>query len=135
MSLPTRKLGDTQVSAIGWGAMGLSAAVYGSLAPEDKRLEFLDDVYASGCRFWDSADIYGDSEELIGKWFKRTGKRNDIFLCSKCGFRPGHITDGSAEYIKVAVERSLQRLGVDCIDLYYLHRSVDSLGIIAFSFG
>ena len=68
MSLPTRKIGDTQVTAVGWGSMGLSIA-YGEVAPEEERLKFLDDLYASGCWFWDTADVYGDSEELLGKWY------------------------------------------------------------------
>jgi aryl-alcohol dehydrogenase-like predicted oxidoreductase len=93
---------------------------------------------------WDTADLYGDSEELLGKWyafpfsacrvisywgclvsrFKRTGKRDEIFLATKFGVvsRTGpRVIDGSPEYARKAVEKSLQRLGVDCIDLYYLH--------------
>lgn len=68
MSLPTRKIADTQVTAIGWGAMGLSIA-YGPLRSDDERMEFLDDLYASGCHFWDTADVYGDNEDLLGKWY------------------------------------------------------------------
>lgn len=64
----TRQLGKDgpQVTALGFGAMGLSA-FYGPTAPDEERLEFLDHVYAQGEKFWDSSDIYGDSEELIGK--------------------------------------------------------------------
>ena len=87
MSLPTRKIGSTPVSAIGYGAMGLSA-YYGPTQPDEERfevqncwslthlsnqlicsLQVLDAAYERGCRFWDSSDIYGDSEDLIGKWF------------------------------------------------------------------
>lgn len=70
--LPTRQLGKDgpQVTALGFGAMGLSA-FYGPTAPDEERLKFLDYVYAQGERFWDSSDIYGDSEELIGKWVSR----------------------------------------------------------------
>lgn len=68
MSLPTRKIGNTDVSAIGYGAMGIAIA-YGNPLPEDERLALLDEVYNRGCRFWDTADIYGDSEESIGKWY------------------------------------------------------------------
>lgn len=87
MSLPTRKIGSADVSAIGYGAMGI-AANYGSVEPDEQRLEvctlayqplwhdfslsptqqFLDAVYAKGCTFWDTADAYADSEDLIGKW-------------------------------------------------------------------
>lgn len=68
-----------------------------------------------------SADRYNDSEELLGKWFKRTGKRNDIFLATKFGFTSEGLR-GDAAYVKEAAERSLSRLGVETIDLYYAHR-------------
>jgi aryl-alcohol dehydrogenase-like predicted oxidoreductase len=58
--------------------------------------------------------------------FKRTGKRNEIFLASKFGvtFNPeiGVYSRGDPEYVKEAANRSLARLGVDTIDLYYVHR-------------
>jgi aryl-alcohol dehydrogenase-like predicted oxidoreductase len=59
--------------------------------------------------------------------FKRTGKRADIFLCSKFGFRlPSFALDGTPEYVKTATESSLKKLGVDYIDLYYLHVRLNS---------
>lgn len=67
-------------------------------------LYFFDDGWAVYCRF------------------KRTGKRSEIFLASKFGFKPDLSVDGSAENAKASVESSLKRLGVDYIDLYYLHR-------------
>ena len=79
-----------------------------------------------GEHFWDSADIYMDNEDLIGKWFKRTGHRKDIFLATKFA---NHLKpDGSREirnepeYVHQACAKSLQRLGIECIDLYYCHR-------------
>lgn len=122
-ALPTRKLGDTQVTAIGWGGMGISTA-YGPTPPDEDRLAFLDALYASGCTFWDTADVYGDSEELLSKWFKRTGKRNEIFLATKGGFvfQPDRAVNAEPEYLKSTIEKSLARLGVDTIDLYYIHR-------------
>jgi aryl-alcohol dehydrogenase-like predicted oxidoreductase len=62
--------------------MGLSA-FYGSPESDEKRFQVLDRAYELGETFWDSADMYQDSEELVGKWFKRTGKRNEIFLATK----------------------------------------------------
>ncbi|KIM79230.1 hypothetical protein PILCRDRAFT_823831 [Piloderma croceum F 1598] len=123
MSLPTRKIGTTPVSAIGYGAMGLSG-MYSKPMPDEECLKFLDTVYASGCTFWDTADVYHDSEDIIGNWFKRTGKRNDIFLATKFGATsdPGRIINGSPAYVKESLERSLKRLGVDFVDLFYLHR-------------
>ena len=56
--------------------------------------------------------------------FRRSGKRNDIFLATKFGFTvdPNRSINGSPEYVKQACESSLKRLGVSCIDLYYMHR-------------
>ncbi|KZT68421.1 Aldo/keto reductase [Daedalea quercina L-15889] len=124
MSLPTRKIAQVAVSGIGYGCMGISA-FYGKLLPDEDRLKILDEVYASGCRLWDTANVYGDSEDLLGKWFQRTGKRSDIFLATKFGIvhgdpvRPSH---GDPTYVRQSAERSLKRLGVDQIDLYYFHR-------------
>jgi aryl-alcohol dehydrogenase-like predicted oxidoreductase len=67
----------------------------------------LDAALEEGCTFWDSADIYGDNEDLIGKWCV-------LFLI------PGHLF-GTPEYVKAAAEKSLKRLGIETIDLYYLH--------------
>ena len=67
---------------------------------------------------------YGDNEDLIGKWFKANpDKRNDIFLATKFAVKNmGAEIDSSPEYVKEAVEKSLQRLGIEQIDLYYCHR-------------
>ncbi|KAJ7670089.1 NADP-dependent oxidoreductase domain-containing protein [Mycena polygramma] len=118
----TRKIGNSTFSGIGFGAMGISTW-YGAVESDEERFKVLDAAHAAGCVFWDTADIYGDSEVLIGKWFKRTGKRDDIFLASKFGFTPSHSIDGSPAYLKAAAESSLKKLGVDHIDLYYLHRA------------
>lgn len=104
--------------------MGLSA-FYGKPDSDEERFKLLDRAYEMGETFWDSADIYMDSEDLIGKWFKRTGKRNDIFLATKFAnvMKDGAMTVKSdPEYVKEACEKSLRRLGVPYIDLYYCHR-------------
>lgn len=67
-----------------------------------------------------SYSLYGDNEELVGKWFRRTGKRDDIFLATKFGFVKGgksYEVDSSAEYCKKACAESLRVLGVEYIDL------------------
>jgi aryl-alcohol dehydrogenase-like predicted oxidoreductase len=56
------------------------AAFYGIPPPDNERLAFLDRAYELGCTHWDSAALYGDSEELLGKWFERTGKRKEVSL-------------------------------------------------------
>ncbi|ESZ92033.1 putative aldo-keto reductase (AKR13) [Sclerotinia borealis F-4128] len=125
--LPTRKLGKNgpQVVAQGFGTMGLSA-FYGSTGTDDERFKVLDRAYELGQTNWDSADMYADSEDLIGKWFKRTGKRDHIFLATKFANKVGKdgsfSVDSSPEYAKAACAKSLQRLGIQTIDLYYCHR-------------
>ncbi|KAF7799798.1 hypothetical protein EIP86_011040 [Pleurotus ostreatoroseus] len=129
MSLPTRKIGTDNVTAIGYGAMGI-AAFYGAILPDEERFQVLDALYENGCKFWDTADVYGDSEELIGRWFKRTGKRDEIFLATKFGLSTGSSESaernrsvrGDPEYVDQALETSLKRLGTDHVELYYLHR-------------
>jgi len=67
VSLPTRKIGQEDVTAIGFGLMGLSA-FYGTVFESDEeRFKILDAAVELGCTNWDSADVYGDNEDLIGK--------------------------------------------------------------------
>jgi aryl-alcohol dehydrogenase-like predicted oxidoreductase len=76
--------------------------------------------------------LYGDSEALLNKWFKRTGKRSQIFLASKFGFVKGtktHEVDSSPEYAKAACAESLKTLGTEYIDLYYVHNANPSTPI------
>lgn len=114
MSLPTRKIGKDSVTAIGYEAPGISA-FYGKTLPDEERFKFLDTLYESGCTNWDTANVNLDSEELIGRWFQRTGKRKDIFLATKFGFT--HQADrpmsGDPDYVKQCIENSLKRLSAD----------------------
>lgn len=125
MSLPTVSLGRNgpQVNRLGFGLMGLSV-FYGPAKPDNERLALLDRAHELGERFWDSSDMYGDNEDLLGKWFKANpSKRSDIFLATKFAVKnQGAEIDSSPEYVKEAVEKSLQRLGLPQIDLYYCHR-------------
>ncbi|KAL7806867.1 NADP-dependent oxidoreductase domain-containing protein [Trichoderma aethiopicum] len=125
--LPTKPLGRNGplVTRLGFGAMGLSVS-YGHGGSDEERFKVLDRAHELGNTFWDTADVYGDNEELIGKWFKRTGKRDDFFLATKCG---GHLDAAGnfsirsdPEYVRQACASSLQKLGVSHIDLFYLHR-------------
>ncbi|RDW91536.1 hypothetical protein BP5796_02701 [Coleophoma crateriformis] len=129
--LETRKLGKEgpEVCALGFGLMGLSV-FYGTPGSDEERFKVLDRAFELGEKFWDTADMYQDSEDLIGKWFKRTGKRDEIFLATKFAnivkeengeMRFG--TDSSPAYVKEACAKSLKRLGIDTIDLYYMHRT------------
>jgi len=121
MALATRKIGQDNVGKVGFGAMGLSA-FYGERKPDSERFQVLDAALEQGCTYWDTADVYGDNEDLIGQWFKRTGKRDKIFLATKFGFVPDGIS-GKPEYVRTAIQKSLNRLGVESVDLYYLHRA------------
>ena len=128
-TLPTRRLGTSgpEITAQGFGLMGLSA-YYGKPLPDKERFALLDHIYASGCTNWDSADIYGDSEELVGRWFKANpGAREKIFLATKFANYVDPETKerrvrNEPEYIREAIDKSLKRLGVDYVDLYYCHR-------------
>jgi len=128
-----RKLGNTgqQLSAIGLGCMGMSFA-YGP-ADEQESINTLHKALDLGVNFWDTADMYanGENEKLISKVL--VPNRDKIFIATKFGFRfkdgkashsgaPGTYFDGSPEWIKQAVDQSLQRLKIDEIDLYYAHR-------------
>ncbi|RMZ81110.1 hypothetical protein DV738_g2433, partial [Chaetothyriales sp. CBS 135597] len=127
--LPTRKLGKNgpEITSIGYGFMGLSA-FYGKVGNDEERLALIDHIYASGERNWDTADMYGDSEDLLGKWFKQNpGKREQIFLATKFANFSDPETGqrrvrNDPEYIHQAIEKSLTRLGLPYVDLYYVHR-------------
>ncbi|MFX1820701.1 aldo/keto reductase [Pseudarthrobacter sp. CC4] len=119
-------LGDgLNVSPLGFGGMALTP-VYGEVDPEDA-LRTLHHAVDSGVSFIDTADIYGggSNEELIARLLKE--RRDEVQLATKFGLvgTPADgYTDirGDAGYIRRAVDRSLQRLGTDVIDLYYMHR-------------
>jgi aryl-alcohol dehydrogenase-like predicted oxidoreductase len=91
-------------------------------------IKTLDHAFDIGVRFWDTADAYGPhtNEVLVGKVLK--GKRQQITLATKFGILRDPLNpelrglNGKPDYVKSACEASLKRLGIDIIDLYYLHR-------------
>jgi aryl-alcohol dehydrogenase-like predicted oxidoreductase len=128
MSLPTAPLGKNgpEVVRLGFGLMGLSA-YYGPAKPDEERLAILDQAFAMGETNWDTADIYGDSEDLLKKWFDANpDKRQKIFLATKFANTQdadgNHIVISTPEYAKEACAKSLKRLGLPSVDLYYCHR-------------
>ncbi|CAF1095138.1 unnamed protein product [Adineta ricciae] len=124
-----RQLGKNgpKVSAIGYGAMVLSSG-YGVNKSDEERFKILDHAIKIGSTFFDTSDIYGDNEDLLGKYFKKyPQQRAKVFLASKfaCVIDPvtkSYSLRGDAKYVHEACERSLKRLGIDSIDLYYAHR-------------
>ena len=79
-TLPTRQLGKNgpQVTAMGMGLMGLSA-FYGKPKPDEERMKLLDYIYDAGERHWDSADMYGDNEDLLGRLVLTTTSSTLLF--------------------------------------------------------
>lgn len=120
-----RRLGRFSINPIGLGCMSLSGA-YGGRPDEADSEKLLHRALDLGCDFLDTAAIYGNghNETLVGRVLK--GRRDEFVLASKCGFRPRpdnpRAVDGSPESIAETLDLSLQRLGLDHIDLYYLHR-------------
>jgi len=117
---------DLQVSTVGLGCMGMSE-FYGS-ADESEALRTIHRALDLGVTLLDTADMYGPftNEKLVGAAI--SGRRDEVVLATKFGNvrdpdDPTHRwIDGSPEYVRRACDASLQRLGVDHIDLYYQHR-------------
>jgi aryl-alcohol dehydrogenase-like predicted oxidoreductase len=129
--MQTRKLGRSgpTVSALGLGCMGMSFA-YGE-TDDDESIATIHRALDLGVTLLDTADQYGPhtNERLVGRAI--AGRRDEVFLATKFGLvrDPGDLlntrVNGRPEYVRSSIEGSLQRLGVDHVDLYYLHR-VDS---------
>jgi aryl-alcohol dehydrogenase-like predicted oxidoreductase len=128
-----RKLGNTGLEV---GPLALGGNVFGWTADERTSFEVLDAFVAAGFNLVDTADIYsrwapghqgGESETVLGKWLKRGGNRGKVLVATKVGMEMGPNESGlSRSYVFKAVERSLQRLQIDCIDLYQAHKDDDS---------
>jgi aryl-alcohol dehydrogenase-like predicted oxidoreductase len=126
MSMPTRQLGQgLEVAEIGLGCMGMSQ-FYGQPVEEADGIATIRGAIDLGVTFLDTADMYGPftNERLVGKALD--GRREEVVLATKFGNvrndDGSRRIDGSPAYVKQACEDSLQRLGVETIDLYYCHR-------------
>src|SRR5689334_793541 len=115
------------VSAIGFGCMsiGIGDVYTSSVRDDDAAVRLIHRALELGITLLDTADIYGASELQVGKALR--GRRNDAVLATKFGFvvgQPGNerAVNGTPRYVARACDASLKRLGVDFIDLYYLHR-------------
>lgn len=126
----TRKLGELEVSAIGLGCMGFTAAYGGQ--DEAASLATLHRAVERGITFFDTAEVYGpyENEEIVGRGLRSV--RDKVVIATKFGFdiAPEGATgfermrgaDGTPDNARRAIEGSLRRLGTDVIDLFYLHR-------------
>ena len=123
----TRTLGSQglEVSELGLGCMGMSE-FYGD-ADEDESIGTIHRALDLGVTFLDTADMYGPftNEKLVGRAI--AGRRDEVVLATKFGNSRGPNGEwlgirGDADYVRQACDASLERLGVDTIDLYYQHR-------------
>src|SRR5437016_3388801 len=123
-----RRLGN---SGLDVGPLAFGGNVLGWTADESQSFRLLDAFVDSGLNLVDTADVYatwvpghkgGESESVMGSWFKQSGKRDRIVLATKLGKPMGEGKKGlSRAYMQCAVEDSLRRLQTDYIDLYQSH--------------
>lgn len=126
--MKTQKLGHTNVEV---SSLCLGAMYLGTRNDQASSYRLLDQYVDVGGRFIDTANIYahwvdgfkgGESETVIGAWMRERGNRDQVFIASKVGFEYGDVPRRlRAGDIEVECEKSLRRLGVETIDLYYAH--------------
>ena len=127
-----KKLGNTDLNV---STICLGTMTWGEQNTQDEAFEQMDYAVNKGVNFWDTAELYsippkpetfGHTELIIGNWFKKTKKRNEIIIATKvCGPMRSYVRGGGNQYgiknITEALEGSLKRLQTDFIDLYQLH--------------
>jgi aryl-alcohol dehydrogenase-like predicted oxidoreductase len=129
----TRTLGKSNLEVV---PLMLGGNVFGWTIDAETSFAILDAFVDRGFNFIDTADVYskwvpghtgGESETILGQWFKRTGKRDKVVLATKVGMDLGDGKQGLKKaYILQAVEDSLRRLQTDHIDLYQSHKDDES---------
>ena len=118
----TRTLGSSGIQV---STVGIGCNAFGTRIDQEQTTAVVDAAFEHGVTFFDTADVYGESEVLLGKAL--AGRRDDVVVATKFGMdldgRNGDDSGhrGSAAYVRTAIEASLQRLGTDRVDLYQLH--------------
>lgn len=127
MSLPIRKIGGVATSALGIGAMSF-AEFYGPTT-EENSFAILDAAADLGVRHIDTSNVYGmgRSERAIGAWLgDNPGMRDQFHIATKGGITRdptgARRFDNSLAHLEAELDKSLARMGIDCVDLYYIHR-------------
>ena len=120
--MKTRKLGNNglEVSALGFGCMGLS---FPGAPSKEESIKLLRAAVEEGITFFDTAQAYGENEELVGEALAPF--RDKVVIATKFGFKEGKTMmgmDSRPENIRAVAEASLKRLKTDCIDLFFQHR-------------
>ncbi|CAH1436463.1 unnamed protein product [Lactuca virosa] len=135
--MPRRKLGSQglEVSAIGLGCMGMSP-LHGSPKPEKEMIQVIQIAIESGITFLDTSDLYGPHTNtiIISQALKGPHTRQKVQLATKFGIKSlsgdkKMVVSGDPVYVKEACDANLKQLGIDCIDLYYVHRIDTSIPI------
>ena len=134
MSVTKRPLGKSGITV---APFALGGNVFGWTADEPTSFKVLDGFIDAGFDLIDTADVYskwvpghvgGESETIIGKWMKARGSRSKVTLATKCGMELSPTDKGlSKAYILKAIDRSLQRLQTDHVDLYQAHKDDETV--------
>ena len=127
--MKTRKLGEITVSEVGMGCMAFSHG-YGKIPSEQYSIEAIQNAYAHGCTFFDTAEIYspnlsgiGHNERIVGKALR--GVRENVVIGTKLFLSSAEVRAEGSVYgaVRRHLEGSLYRLQTDYADIYYLHRT------------
>src|SRR5436309_8116082 len=122
----TRRLGTKgpEISVIGFGTWAAGGDMWGKTQDDDV-IAAMRRSFEIGVTWVDTADAYGDghAEELVADAVE--GRKDEIFVATKVGFRPGGGFSLAPKYIRLACERSLKRLRTDALDLYQFHWPFD----------
>ncbi len=141
-----KKLGNTDLNV---STICLGTMTWGEQNTQNEAFEQMEYALNKGVNFWDTAELYsippkpetfGHTELIIGNWFKKTKKRNEVILATKvCGPMRSYVRGGGNQYgiknITEALEGSLKRLQTDYIDLYQLHwpeRNTNTFGRLGY---